>query len=113
MTVSVTIRVVAAASRRGLRVTHGGRWHHLTGDTDKGMALYPVIVAMMRWGDEWLDWPEGPPIKLVDKASGEAIDPVLVDRHTGEPLEPRRIRVVTAAEGRGQPRAPTAPAADR
>jgi mannosyl-3-phosphoglycerate phosphatase len=31
--------LVAAASRRGLRVTHGGRWHHLTGDTDKGMAL--------------------------------------------------------------------------
>jgi mannosyl-3-phosphoglycerate phosphatase len=31
--------IVAAASRRGLRVTHGGRWHHLTGNTDKGMAL--------------------------------------------------------------------------
>ena len=31
--------ILAAASRRRLRVTHGGRWHHLTGDTDKGTAL--------------------------------------------------------------------------
>jgi DNA-binding HxlR family transcriptional regulator len=81
--------------------------------TEKGVALYPVIVTMMRWGDEWLDWPDGPPVKLVDKESGAEVDPVLVDRRTGEPLEPRRIRVVSAGEGRGQPRAPTAPAPGR
>ncbi len=28
----------AAAESRGLRITHGGRFHHLTGDTDKGRA---------------------------------------------------------------------------
>jgi mannosyl-3-phosphoglycerate phosphatase len=31
--------IEAAANRRGLQITHGGRWHHLTGPTDKGAAL--------------------------------------------------------------------------
>lgn len=42
--------IVAAASRRGLRVTHGGRWHHLTGDTDKGMALNVLRERLDREG---------------------------------------------------------------
>lgn len=60
--------------------------------TEKGVALYPVIVTMMRWGDEWLDWPEGPPVQLVDRDTGEPVDPVLVDRRTGQPLDPRKTR---------------------
>jgi mannosyl-3-phosphoglycerate phosphatase len=32
-------RVAAAAQRRGLRVTRGGRFHHLTGPVDKGRAV--------------------------------------------------------------------------
>jgi mannosyl-3-phosphoglycerate phosphatase len=32
-------RLEEAARRRGLRVTHGGRLHHLTGPTDKGRAV--------------------------------------------------------------------------
>jgi len=81
--------------------------------TEKGVALYPVIITMMRWGDEWLDWDECPPVRLVDKDTGEDIEPVLVDRRTGKPIDPRRTRAVTAGEGRGQTRAPTAPAAGR
>jgi DNA-binding HxlR family transcriptional regulator len=81
--------------------------------TEKGVGLYPVIVSMMIWGDEWLDWPEGPPIYLVDRDTGERLDPVLVDRNTGKPIEPRRTRVATAGEGRGMSRARSAPAPGR
>jgi mannosyl-3-phosphoglycerate phosphatase len=35
--------VAAAARRRGLRVTRGGRFHHLTGDIDKGGALAALL----------------------------------------------------------------------
>jgi mannosyl-3-phosphoglycerate phosphatase len=35
--------VEAAAQRRGLRVTRGGRFHHLTGPTDKGRALLALL----------------------------------------------------------------------
>lgn len=64
--------------------------------TDKGIGLYPVLVAMMGWGDRWLDWPDGPPVRLVDRETGEPIEPVLVDRRTGEELDPRRTAVVPA-----------------
>jgi mannosyl-3-phosphoglycerate phosphatase len=35
-------RVASAAQRRGLRVTRGGRFHHLTGPVDKGRAVKEV-----------------------------------------------------------------------
>jgi mannosyl-3-phosphoglycerate phosphatase len=39
----VDARLDRAARERGLRVTHGGRVHHLTGLTDKGEALRAIL----------------------------------------------------------------------
>jgi DNA-binding HxlR family transcriptional regulator len=81
--------------------------------TEKGVGLFGVVVAMMKWGDEWLEWPDGPPIQLVDRETGERVDPVLVDRRTGEPLDPRRTRAVSARPGRGDLPARRAPSPGR
>jgi DNA-binding HxlR family transcriptional regulator len=81
--------------------------------TEKGIELFPVIVSMMAWGDRWLDWPDGPPMRLVDRETGDVIDPVLVDRATGEPIDPRRTRAVTTARGRGAPPARATPSTGR
>lgn len=63
--------------------------------TDKGVGLYPVIVSLLEWGNEWLEWgDDGPPVELVDRDSGEPVDAVLVDRRTGSPLDARRTRAV-------------------
>ena len=43
--------------------------YHLT---DKGIALYPVIVSMLEWGNRWLDWDVDPPVHLVDRETGAA-----------------------------------------
>src|SRR3712207_1227999 len=32
--------------------------------TDKGLDLYPVLVAVARWGDRYLADPEGPPVEF-------------------------------------------------
>lgn len=77
--------------------------------TEKGIGLYPVIITMMTWGDQWLDWPEGPPMRLVDRETGDPIEPVLVNQRTGEPINPRKVRAVTAGKGRGMSRARSAP----
>jgi DNA-binding HxlR family transcriptional regulator len=77
--------------------------------TEKGIGLFGVIVAMMQWGDRWLDWPEGPPIHLVDRQTGEPVEPVLVDGRTGEPLDPRTVRPVSARRSRGATTAPPTP----
>lgn len=73
--------------------------------TEKGVGLYPVLVSMMMWGDRWHEWPDGPPVVLVDRETGEPIEPVLVDRRTGEEIDPRRMRAVNARERRGRARA--------
>lgn len=40
--------------------------------TSKGADLYPVLVALMQWGDKWLRPNGKPPITLVEHASGES-----------------------------------------
>jgi DNA-binding HxlR family transcriptional regulator len=61
--------------------------------TDKGRALRPVVVTLMRWGDEWIRH-DDPPTHLVDEATGARIDPVLVDRTTGTPLDDLDVRAI-------------------
>ena len=65
--------------------------------TEKGRALSPVIITLMRWGDEWSGLPE-PPARILDRDSGEVLDPVLIDRRTGRPLEDVKMRVVPSSE---------------
>jgi len=74
-------RLEEAAGRRGLRVTRGGRFHHLTGPTDKGVAVRALLEVM----------PTGSPgttVGLGDAANDlpmlRAVDhPVLVPRKRG------------------------------
>src|SRR5215831_10612591 len=49
--------------------------------TDRGRALFPVIVALMRWGDDWEHEPAGPPTVLVHDTCGQVIQPVLTCPH--------------------------------
>lgn len=72
--------------------------------TDKGVALYPVIVGLLQWGNDWLDWgDDGPPVHLVHRDTGEVIEPMLVDARTGEPLDPRATRAAYVRAGAGRP----------
>jgi DNA-binding HxlR family transcriptional regulator len=41
--------------------------------TDKGADLFPVLVALMKWGDRWLD-DRGGPIELLHRACGEPVN---------------------------------------
>jgi len=66
--------------------------------TDKGRALFGVIAALHRWGNDWLATDAGPPVEMVDRRTGHVINPVVVDEQTGEPLDPRQI---TARPGPG------------
>jgi DNA-binding HxlR family transcriptional regulator len=61
--------------------------------TAKGRALQPVVLTLMRWGDEW-QRDDQPPTRLIDAGTGRPIDPVLVDRETGRPLSELAVRAV-------------------
>jgi DNA-binding HxlR family transcriptional regulator len=63
--------------------------------TAKGRALFPVIAALIGWGDQWEPAPAGPPLQLVHGTCGTAMTPVLSCPHChGE---------VNAANTRSQP----------
>jgi DNA-binding HxlR family transcriptional regulator len=45
--------------------------------TEKGIELYPVLVALMHWGDKWAGDPAGPPVALHHRGCGAEVDLVL------------------------------------
>ena len=59
--------------------------------TEKGVDLYPILIALMGWGDRWAAGPDGPPVTLIHKSCGNAPEPVLACSHCGEPLSPREV----------------------
>jgi len=62
--------------------------------TDKGRAFWDVLAAMFRWGSDWM-WPddEQATVVLKDRDTGQVVKPRVVDEHTGEALDVRRVRV--------------------
>jgi DNA-binding HxlR family transcriptional regulator len=60
--------------------------------TEKGVDLYPVIVALMQWGDKWASGDEGPPVVLTHKACGHEGLPVLTCAQCGEETTARDMR---------------------
>jgi DNA-binding HxlR family transcriptional regulator len=42
--------------------------------TEKGLDLYPVLVALMAWGDQYAVGPEGPAVELRHRDCGEPVE---------------------------------------
>jgi DNA-binding HxlR family transcriptional regulator len=49
--------------------------------TEKGRALFPVIAALIRWGDQWAPTAAGPPVVFVHDTCGNITAPVLICPH--------------------------------
>ena len=63
--------------------------------TEKGIDLWPVLVAIQGWGDRHLAGPEGPPVEVVHKGDcgGRVNDRGICER-CGEVLTARQARAV-------------------
>jgi DNA-binding HxlR family transcriptional regulator len=57
--------------------------------TEKGLELYPIFIALMRWGDRWLSGPEGPPLLLTHRTCGNRTTPIMVCDQCHEPIAAR------------------------
>ena len=64
--------------------------YHLT---DAGRDLYPVIVTLMRWGDQYLAGDNGPPLVLEHR--GHQLTAQVICEACGEPLQARDTRPLT------------------
>ncbi|MFI9595669.1 winged helix-turn-helix transcriptional regulator [Nonomuraea sp. NPDC052265] len=66
--------------------------------TDKGRDLYPLLVALMHWGDRYLADEEGPPVLLTHRDCGA---PVELRFRCAEGHEVAGPREVTPVPGSG------------
>jgi DNA-binding HxlR family transcriptional regulator len=61
--------------------------------TDKGRDLWPVLTAMLQWGDRWAA-PSGPPVQLVHRSCGHLTTLVPTCSHCGQEMDRPSIRLV-------------------
>ena len=54
--------------------------------TDKGLALYPSLIALMRWGDAWLDDGKGKPVELIHRVCQKIFSPVAICHECRAPV---------------------------
>jgi DNA-binding HxlR family transcriptional regulator len=60
--------------------------------TEKGRDLYPVLLALMQWGDRYMAGEAGPPVQLVHEPCGKLMQAELVCDQCGEAVDPREVR---------------------
>ncbi|MEE2679513.1 MAG: helix-turn-helix domain-containing protein [Myxococcota bacterium] len=73
--------------------------------TRKGRELYPVLLALLQWGDRWQSGTGPPSLTLVHTSCGAPIEPVTACGHCGDPLAPATTRARMSAERLSAPSA--------
>ncbi|HEY5429939.1 MAG TPA: helix-turn-helix domain-containing protein [Solirubrobacteraceae bacterium] len=68
--------------------------YHLT---DKGLDLWPAVVALMHWGDKHGGLADAPPVRLEHRGCGGTVDAHRACAVCGERLGPRDVRAVPGA----------------
>lgn len=61
--------------------------------TQKGLDLYPALMAIVRWGDTHMCDPAGPPLLYRHKGCGQDFHPVMTCSECGEPVGARDVHV--------------------
>jgi hypothetical protein len=61
--------------------------------TDKGRDLYPVIMALARWGDRWHDDGRGKPMEHIHRPCGHVMHAEPVCSACGSALQPQDVEV--------------------
>ena len=84
-TLAARLRTLVAAGilERRQYCEHPARFeYHLT---DAGRDLYPVILTLMRWGDQYLADDDGPPLVLEHRC-GHRLVPQVICQACGDPV---------------------------
>jgi DNA-binding HxlR family transcriptional regulator len=68
--------------------------------TAKGRDLYPVLLALLQWGDKWFSDERGPPLLLTHRPCGHDLSMVAACSHCGDELQLSNSRfTIETAEG--------------
>lgn len=72
------------------RAKQEGSRRHTYRLTPKGKDLFPIIMALVAWGDHW-ESPHGPPIVFTHQPDGHPVQPMVICAQCGEALKARDI----------------------
>jgi DNA-binding HxlR family transcriptional regulator len=61
--------------------------------TPKGLDLYPIIMAIVHWGDVYMAGKKGRPLLHTHDLCGKDFNPVMMCSECGEPLVAKQVRV--------------------
>jgi DNA-binding HxlR family transcriptional regulator len=62
--------------------------------TPKGEELFPVLLALLQWGDKWAPGPNGGSVRYVERGSGREVEPVGPKSADGRALGLRDLRMM-------------------
>ena len=71
--------------------------------TQKGLDLYPIMMAIVHWGDTHMVDERGRPLLHEHKKCGKLFDPVMVCSECGEPLQAKEVVVRPGPGARPSP----------
>jgi DNA-binding HxlR family transcriptional regulator len=71
--------------------------------SDKGKELYPVLLALMNWGDRWYSGTAGPPARIHHLTCGQDTTAVAACAHCGDPLTADNTTQLPGPGGRTGP----------
>jgi DNA-binding HxlR family transcriptional regulator len=84
--------------------------------TQKGLDLYPIVMAIVHWGDVYMADKKGRPLLHTHDLCGKDFDPVMVCSECADQLSPRQVHVHPgpgAKDARHLPRQTDLPVARR
>ncbi len=76
--------------------------------TRKGVDLFDVTLALMKWGDRWLADEDGPPLLLTHKNCGQSLDAQMCCAHCGDAINAFDVdyedgpAIIKAAQRKGE-----------
>jgi DNA-binding HxlR family transcriptional regulator len=76
---------------------HGTHWEYRL--AHKGRDLFPVIVALLQWGDRWIYGEGASPAMVRERASGRPLAPLRVTDADGRPLALRDVELILREDG--------------
>jgi hypothetical protein len=71
---------------------HPPRYEYLL--TEKGLDLWPAVVALLQWGDRYAAPQDGAPVRLEHKGCGGAVDEHRICSMCGARLSVRDVRAL-------------------
>ena len=72
--------------------------------TERGRDFRPVLWTLLNWGNRHFA-PEGSSVQIIDSATGEVADPILVDRTSGKTLAAPQFRAAPGPAANSRTRA--------